>query len=163
MNWLELGKQVAQFAPLLGRVLPLPGGEIVGELIAHAFGVGNDPKEIAARISADKEAEIKLKQIESDNLVQLQTLSLQRAIDANKDRQDARAKESILLKRGKSSYFTPFLSLLLLTSFVGGMFAIISPYINIGDDDKQLVGAMIMLLGGEVKIMLKYYFGDGGE
>ena len=39
MQWKELGKTVANFAPLLGDLLPIPGAGVAGKLIAAAFGV----------------------------------------------------------------------------------------------------------------------------
>jgi len=72
MNWKELGRTVASFAPLLGKLLPIPGAGIVGDLIASAFGTSNTPDAIHAAIKADPEAATKLAKIEADNRALLQ-------------------------------------------------------------------------------------------
>lgn len=72
MNWKDLGKTVAKFAPLLGDLLPIPGAGIAGKLIASAFGVDNTPDAIAQAIAADPDAGIKLATIESNNRAALE-------------------------------------------------------------------------------------------
>jgi len=79
MDWSDLGKQVANAAPILGTILGGPGGTAIGSLIASAFGTGNDPAAISAAITANPDAAIKLKQIESDNQVQLATVAAEQA------------------------------------------------------------------------------------
>ena len=66
MKWDKLGKVVARAAPLLGSLLPIPGGAALGGLIAGAFGGNpNDPAELAKLIEADPDSAVKLKQIEA--------------------------------------------------------------------------------------------------
>jgi len=67
MNLSDLGAHVADFAPLLGKLLPIPGAGIAGDLIAAAFGTENEPDAIMAAIKADPDAGIKLAAIESNN------------------------------------------------------------------------------------------------
>jgi hypothetical protein len=64
--------------PLLGGVLGGPGGAAAGKLIAKALGAGSDdPDELMQAIQADPNAVLKLKEIESNNSVELQRLLLQ--------------------------------------------------------------------------------------
>lgn len=91
MNWSDLGKKVAEFAPLLGGVLGGPSGAVVGKMLASTFGTEEKPDAIAAAIDADPNAALKLKETESNNRVRLEQMYLH-------DRQDARArhKDSIM-------------------------------------------------------------------
>jgi hypothetical protein len=91
MNWQELGKQVAEYAPLLGGVLGGPSGAAVGTMLASKFGTKETPNDIAAAIQADPNAALKLKEVELNNETKLQELYL-------KDKQNARLshKESIM-------------------------------------------------------------------
>lgn len=91
MNWQELGKQVADYAPLLGGVLCGPSGAAFGTILASKFGTKETPNDIAAAIQADPNAALKLKEIESNNETKLQELYL-------KDKQNARLshKDSIM-------------------------------------------------------------------
>jgi len=81
MTLADLGHTVAQFAPLLGKLLPIPGAGIAGDLIASAFGVKNDPQAIAMAVNNDPDAAVKLAKIEADNraLLQQQVLSAETA------------------------------------------------------------------------------------
>lgn len=81
MSWEKLGKTVAQLAPILGAVLPIPGGAAIGSIVASTFGGDpNDPEALEKIIKADPEAAVKLKQIEADHKVQLEEIITKRAI-----------------------------------------------------------------------------------
>lgn len=101
MNLHDLGHHIAQSAPLLGSALAGPGGAAVGSLIAAKFG-GNvhAPDALHALITADPEAALKLKQMESDHELALQRLTLQAATDQLQailnDRSSARQREVVL-------------------------------------------------------------------
>jgi len=79
MSWNELGKTVAQFAPLLGAALPVPGGAAIGTLIASVFG-GNadDPESLSRAIQTNPEAAVKLRQIETEHKAELERIAMQR-------------------------------------------------------------------------------------
>jgi len=81
MTLAEVGRTVAQFAPMLGKLLPIPGAGIAGDLIASAFGVENTPDAIHQAITSDPNAAIKLAAIEGDNraLLQKQLLTAETA------------------------------------------------------------------------------------
>jgi len=97
MNWSEVGRTVAKFAPLLGKLLPIPGAGIAGDLIASAFGVENTPDAIHQAITTDPSAAIKLAKIEADNraLLQQQALTAEtgRIMAVNKTMQDESKSE----------------------------------------------------------------------
>ena len=78
MEWSDLGETIAGMAPMLGSAFG-PGGTIIGSLISSAFGGKGDegPDELAAMIAADPQAAIKLREIESNNKVELEKLIIQ--------------------------------------------------------------------------------------
>ena len=79
MSWKNLGETVAQFAPLLGAALPIPGGAALGSIIASVFGGdANDPKSLSRAIQANPEAAVKLKQIETEHKTELERIAMQR-------------------------------------------------------------------------------------
>lgn len=80
MSWKDLGSTVAQFAPLLGAALPIPGGAALGSMIASVFG-GNadDPASLNRAIQANPEAAVKLKEIEANHKAELERIAMQRA------------------------------------------------------------------------------------
>jgi len=78
MDLKKLGKTVANFAPLLGSVIGGPAGGAIGEVVASAFGT-NNTDELENIIKTDPKAAIKLREIESNNLIELQKLKVQEA------------------------------------------------------------------------------------
>ena len=78
MDWSDLGESIASMAPMLGSAFG-PGGTAIGGLISAAFG-GNgkeSPDELAKLIAADPQAAMKLREIESNNKVELERLVIQ--------------------------------------------------------------------------------------
>ena len=72
MAWQDTLKKIASAAPLLGRLLPIPGAGVAGDLIAAAFGTKNDPESLEVAINADPNAVLKLREIEDNNRTLLQ-------------------------------------------------------------------------------------------
>ncbi len=67
MNWSDIKDVVGKFAPLVGTVLGVPGGAVMGTMLAKALGVENTPDAVAHAINSDPNAAIKLKQFEYEN------------------------------------------------------------------------------------------------
>ena len=68
MNWSDLGRTVADFAPVLGRLLGGPAAAGIGKIIANEFGTKEDPEEVMKAIKSDPDAAVKLKKIELQEL-----------------------------------------------------------------------------------------------
>jgi hypothetical protein len=66
MDWKELGAEVAKIGlPLLGAVLPIPGGVAIGTALASAIGAkSTNPSDIFAKLSASADALQKAKEFE---------------------------------------------------------------------------------------------------
>jgi len=94
-TWKKVGRAIADAAPVLGSVIGGPAGGAVGAMIASTLGTANDPEAILAKIKADPESLLKIKQLEADERehireFQLQTLQaeladVQSARNAHKD------------------------------------------------------------------------------
>jgi len=85
MNWKDLGKRIAKYAPELGAAFGGPGGAAIGtlaSLVAGAFGLTPDakPEEIIAAIEKDPQAAVKLREIETNAKVEIHRLNVQLAI-----------------------------------------------------------------------------------
>ena len=90
MDWKELGRKIARYAPELGAVFGGPGGAAIGTLasmVASAFGLEPEaePEEIAAVIERDPQAAIKLKEIETNAIVEIRRLNVQLAIQQSQE------------------------------------------------------------------------------
>jgi hypothetical protein len=74
MDWKDLRGDIGKVAPILGTLIGGPAGGAVGAMIASAIGTGNTPDEVAQALATSPEAAVKIKQIEADRQVQLQSL-----------------------------------------------------------------------------------------
>ena len=90
MRFSDIGKTVAEFAPMLGGLLGGPAGAGVGSLIASAFGVENKPDAIQAAIKNDPNAAVKLREVELQNKADLERITLETTKVELLDKQQAR-------------------------------------------------------------------------
>jgi len=85
MDWKDVGKAIAKYAPALGTALGGPAGGAVGTLasmVAGAFGLKPDakPDQVMAAIEKDPQAAVKLKEIETNAKTEMHRLNVQLAI-----------------------------------------------------------------------------------
>lgn len=76
MNWSSIAEKVGKYAPLLGGLLGGPAGGAVGTIISAALGTENSPDAVDAMLTANPDAVVKLRDIERQRQVELQTLSV---------------------------------------------------------------------------------------
>lgn len=76
MSWSDIGKQVANFAPIVGAALGGPAGGAVGTLIASALGVDNDPHAVQTALANDPEAFLKVQALQMEHRAELQRMVL---------------------------------------------------------------------------------------
>jgi hypothetical protein len=162
MEWKDVGNAVKKFAPLLGTVLggPVTGGAV--SLICNAFGLGDDaqPQDVLQALTTNPEAALKLRQIESDNQVELQRLILASEQAHLQDRQNARQREVDLAKALGNREWTLYI---LAWINVAGFFGMIVTVILADLPDSEVAkSALLMLFGALVasyKDTIGYFFG----
>ena len=150
MDWSDLGKTIAGFAPLLGGVVGGPAGAGIGSIIASAFGVEDEPSAIAKAIASDPEAAIKLKKIELDNKVDLERIALEVVKTELADKQNARLNH-------KHSNMPAILSGVLSLVIVGIIYLLFYSPVPEGSKDVlfMLLGVVVKEWGGA----MQYWFG----
>jgi len=90
MNWKDVSKMVGKAAPILGTALGGPAGAALGTLVAGALGVENTPDAVAAAVSNDPQAALKLKELYLNNEQDIREHAF-KVMDAElKDTQSAR-------------------------------------------------------------------------
>jgi hypothetical protein len=158
-NLADLGKTVANFAPALGKVLPIPGGEILGEVIAAEFG-GDISKvdDLVKRIHQDPESEAKLLSIQTNYNLEINKLRLGFYIEANKSKDSARIREVDLAKTGRSDYTQRNLAYMTCAGFMAAIFLI--PYMKIDGNEREIVLVLFGMLAGKYGSIIDYYFGS---
>lgn len=94
MDWKGLGAKVATVgAGLLGTAFGVPGvGALVGGIVSNALGVENTPDAIARAIDTNPEAATKLLQIQSEERIRLQEITMKMAV-AETEAETARMKQ----------------------------------------------------------------------
>lgn len=76
-DWKQIGKAVADSAPILGGLLGGPAGSAAGALIASALGTSGDPDAVLAKIKSDPAVMMQIKQLEADERQHIRDLQIQ--------------------------------------------------------------------------------------
>lgn len=167
MDWEALAKQVAKIGlPLLGAVLPIPGGAAIGTALASAIGSpSSKPEDIMATLTASADAVLKAKEFEAthqERMLELQQkheLGLyQAAID---DRKSARQREVEVKDRTPAH---------LAYMIIGGFFVLAAAQLvaimgypdmvaKIPGQGWLVIGNISGYLAAEAKAAASYYFG----
>lgn len=149
MNWSELGKKVADFAPLLGSALG-PVGAGVGALISSEFGTENTPDSINSFITGNPEAQVKLREIELTHKSQLQKIKLETLQAELSDKANARQAH----RQSKMPAHLSFGLTVLIGTLVFLLF-----YVDVPEGSREV---LFMLLGVVVKewgSAMQFWFG----
>jgi hypothetical protein len=159
MTLADLGKIVVKYgAPLLGTALGGTGGGLIGKLIADYFGGDiKDIDDLINKISLDPDKEIKLKQIESNERIELERL-------ITLDKQSARQRETEFIKAtGTKDYTLKNLAYITVIGFFGVLFTLFMQHIDINETEKQLLAVLIGMLASKFQTIIDYYFGASRE
>lgn len=150
MNWKELGKTIAGYAPLLGGAIGGPAGASIGSIVASVFNVSNEPDAILAAIKADPEAAAKLRIAELENKTELQKIAVELAKYEIADKQNAR-------KENKHSKVPAILSGVLSAVIIGIIYMLFYTVVPDGSKDVlfMLLGVVVKEWGGA----MQYWFG----
>jgi hypothetical protein len=158
MSLSDLGKTVAKYAPLLGAVLPIPGGVAIGQAIAAVFG--GDPQntdDLIKRIEGDPDREIKLKQIEATKETEITRLILA-------DKQSARQREIDYIKAtGKTDQTLKYLSFIVTFGFFIALFLLFLPALDVNEQEKNLILVLLGMLASKWQTIIDYYFGSSDK
>lgn len=149
MNWSELGKSIANYAPLLGSALG-PIGSGVGALIASEFGTENTPEAISNFMVGNPEAKVKLREIELSHKAELQKLAVENTRIELADKANARSAH-------KQSFMPAVLSVV-LTALIAVIVSMLF-WIDVPAGSREV---MFMLLGVVIKewgSAMQYWFG----
>lgn len=164
-NFSDLGKLIAQSAPLLGGALAGPAGATIGNLIAAKFGGDNaHPDTLHALINADPQAAIKLKELELEHQLALQQLLVQAEKDAQQlavhDRASARQREADVSNASKENHDpTPArLAYALTFGVLGSLFWLL--VFPIPDKNHEIIYAIVSCLTTVWIGAMAYYHGS---
>lgn len=154
MSLLDFGKSIAKYAPLLGAALPIPGGQILGQVIADTFqGDIKNPKDLLEKIAADKQANRKLQLIEANHQLEIEKLVFA-------DRESAREREiKYIEKTGQKDYTLKNLAYITTIGFFTVLFILFLPVMDINDQEKNLIMVLLGMLASKWQTIIDFYFG----
>jgi len=156
MNWSDIAGTIGKAAPMLGTLVGGPAGAAVGAIIASALGTANDPDSVGAALTTNPEALVKLREIEADKSVKLQSLLVQAAATelqtAAADRDSARKMQMQTASR---------MPAVLATGITLGFFGVLGYLIRYGKPDAGGDALLLLLgsLGTAWTGVVSFYFG----
>ena len=115
MNWSDVAKSIAGYAPMLSTVLAATGvGAPVataiaaaGAMVSGALGVPNTPSDVAQALIANPDAAVKIKQIEADHAEHLAAITQQaQAVEYNAQVQQLEALNTTMQTEDKTRVFS---------------------------------------------------------
>lgn len=77
MNWSDIGRVIGVAAPTVGTLLGGPAGAAVGALVSSALGVTNDPDAVNAALAANRDAIVRIQELQTNAKVELQRIDAQ--------------------------------------------------------------------------------------
>jgi hypothetical protein len=159
MDWKALGEQAAKIGlPLLGAVLPIPGGAAIGTALASALGASSaDPQDILTALSASADTQLKAKQFEETHQetmlqIQLKYETDQYAAEVS-DRVNARA-----MQVSTRSFTVPILGYMITAGFFGILTFMLKYEVPAGS--KDVLNIMLGSLGTAWLCVVNFNFGS---
>lgn len=89
-DWKKVGQKVADVAPMLGTALGGPAGAALGAIVASTLGTANNPDEVLAKLQADPDALLRIKELEQQERDSIRSHTLAMAQAELADQQQAR-------------------------------------------------------------------------
>jgi hypothetical protein len=164
MDIENLAKTVAKYAPLLSKVLPIPGGEIIGTIIASAFGLDPDDQDLHEKIAKDPDAALKLIQLQNQHKEMLEKIQLQYFQSQLRDKESARQREveiSKIPELQRDRVPSQIAKIFILSYFLLAFFLLTTIYFgHINVNEVTLIKEMLKEQSLAVMLILAYYYGD---
>jgi uncharacterized membrane protein YeaQ/YmgE (transglycosylase-associated protein family) len=162
MSWADIGRQIANVAPVLGTALSGPAGGAVGALVSSLFG-GASPEDVQKQIAADPEALVKLQALEFEHREELRRMVLQaettRLTEVNATMRAEYAQDDKYVKRWRPTFgyaVTLTWTLQCLGIVAGMLYAIVYRPANSGDiltAIAAIVGALSVQWGVALSVL----------
>lgn len=161
MDWKDLGEAVAKIGlPLLGAVLPVPGGAAIGAALASAIGAGSAaPEDILASLTASSDAVLKAKQFEETHQETMMSLQLKYETDMYAAQVADRGSARMMQTTTKAS-IVPTLAFIIVGSFIALVIGTLMGYAKV---DSALAGTLVGYLSAKCEQVIAFYFGSSNS
>ena len=158
MDLQSFGEEIAKIGlPLLGAILPIPGGAAIGTALASAIGSNSSkPEDILAELTSSSEAIEKAKEFQLQNTTDMLKIHLEYAQGIYQqevaDRSSART-----MQIGTQSYTLPSLAWIIVVGFLTTVGFTLAGYAKV---DSALAGTLIGYLSAKCEQVISFYFGS---
>jgi hypothetical protein len=158
MDWKALGESLAKLGlPLLGAVLPIPGGAAIGTALASALGAKSaDPQDILTALTASADAQLKAQQFEATHQEAMLGLQLKFETDqyaaSVADRSSARD-----MQVSTKAFTVPTLAFVIVGAFIAMVVGTLLGYAKV---DSVLAGTLVGYLSAKCEQVIAFYFGS---
>lgn len=158
MDWKDLGTELARIGlPLLGAVLPIPGGAAIGAALASSIGAGaGKPEDILATLTANADAVLKAKQFEQTHQETMLQMQLKYESDMYAAEVEDRASARTM-QIGTRSFTVPTLAYLIVGSFIMLTVGTLMGYTKV---DSALAGTLVGYVSAKCEQVIAFYFGS---
>lgn len=158
MNLADFGQAVAKIGlPLLGAILPIPGGAAIGTALASAIGSPSaKPEDILQALTSSADAMEKAKEFQTthtETMLQLhQSFVKDMYTQEVADRSSART-----MQINTKSFTVPMLAWLIVGSFIAMVAGALLGYAKV---DSALAGTLVGYLSAKCEQVVGFYFGS---
>jgi hypothetical protein len=161
-DWSKIATTVGKAAPILGTIFGGPVGTAAGGVVAAVcslFGADPaDPDDLLAKITADPDALIKLKEFELANRAELEKIALERDRLIYQDISDARGREMEIAKvTGVRDRFQYALAGAIIIGFLVMVYFVIVGGSKI---ESALAGTLVGYVSAKADQVVVYFFGS---
>lgn len=158
MNLEDFGKAIAKLGlPLLGAILPIPGGAAIGTALASAIGSSSSkPEDILAALTSSADAVEKAKEFQITHTETM--LSLHQSFVRDMYTQEVADRTSARsMQIGTKSVTVPMLAWLIVGSFIAMVAGALLGYAKV---DSALAGTLVGYLSAKCEQVVGFYFGS---
>jgi hypothetical protein len=158
MDWKALGEQAAKIGlPLLGAVLPIPGGAAIGTALASAIGASSaDPQDILTALTASADTQLKAKQFEQTHQETMLQIQLKYETDQYAAEVSDRASARVM-QVGTRAFTVPTLAFVIVGAFIAMVASTLLGYAKV---DSVLAGTLVGYLSAKCEQVIAFYFGS---
>ena len=151
VDWKKVGRHIADAAPMLGTALGGPAGAAIGAIVASTLGTANDPAEVLAKLEADPQSLMRLKELEQQEREQIRTHTLEMARSEMLDQQQARATH-------KDHWMPSALTILLATMVTLTGVALV--FVAVPEGSKEVLFLLVGQLLGAFMTAVSFWLGS---
>lgn len=142
MQWKDVGKAVAQAAPMIGNLLINPVGTVAsaaGSIVAAALGVAPTADAVGDKISGDPQALTRIAELQAEKEIRFRELELEALRIERGDVEDARQRDIQIVTLKGHNYRADILAYGAMCAFIAALYLLFTREVQDGPARELLV------------------------